>query len=76
MLLINKNLKRPQNKNSYKNLRTNITFVLELWYWHRIIIVDITHKIRISFKKIPALMSINISTTPIFNMPSSHIHLQ
>ena len=50
MLIINKNLQLPQNKNSYKNLRTNISFILELWYQHRIIIVEITHKIRISFK--------------------------
>ena len=32
MLLINKNRQLPQNKNSYKNLRTNISFILELWY--------------------------------------------
>ena len=63
-LKINKNLQLPQNKNSYKNLRTNISFILELWYQHRIIIVEITHKIWISFKKIPAFMSINISTSP------------
>ena len=27
-----------------------LSFILELWYYHHIVIVEITHKIRTSFK--------------------------
>ena len=32
-----------------KKLR-KLSFILELWYWHHIVIMEITHKIRTSFK--------------------------
>ena len=36
--------------NSLRKLRSIISFILELWYQHHVVIVEITHKIRASFK--------------------------